>query len=923
MATASSAVILAAVGRVCLLSIAILFPLLSISPATAREAPPWPTYAFEVQFGSGGLTGALESLFSGDQKEALAGEIAIIETYLSDVARELQRLGFPAPPMAQGNRGYIVNLYDYDDKASYAQAWLVGDTCVFRMDISRAFVNGKMEIRLLENMGHELFHCVQYAYPMFGHGQTTGDWIEEATAQAVGQDLLWQLRRQEYPRNNPGQRWGARGYHLPLALPDARLPENNFHYYTESFWRYLAEHFAAKRRGGRAGIEAPPPGQADYSFLHELFLNPPSGPSEAAELTWADIGLEGIFGVGLDRLYPDFVSTFAAYVPARATSKRTPPQQMIESWVDIVFGGCQPVELSMDDPVEVVALDLAPVSAQCILLSSSIPDQVDVSIHVHTDSMRTLRSLVIGTAGGDRVGQPVTFGPPAGGGLMGYWMFRLGMDPPQMLIVSNIFEDAADTRAHKVSLTVSVNGWLSSATDPVAEAPGARAAPATRPAPGATPGQTPGAVADPTRAAAAQRVATGLDSLSAHAINGLNVGFNHEEPPCNRPFVLGACGPNTTINLSLAPGSVGGFEHVSGTGGALAQFLTTLSSVADHGLAESSDAMSAAARAIAETKGSTVMIVMPAIDYGFTGPMEGVQIHVNGAGGDELQAIGPQDVQPGPGWMFPQSGSVMIEEFTPFVLRGRFRAPVVNLTRVDWDTIGDDPTLDVSEVVTGSFVIGAPWRGDPRTVMLQTEDPFELAARDLAEFMPLPGADVAERVRSSAPAAGGSGSASGYTVQPMSPLFSCDCRCAPLESFSALCRSVCEPAVLHCTSLEATRAEFANLASRESAITAATEGLRGQFNAFMNSQNWDPAFQAAMLNAFDQQATARDQRNFVRSMGMPLEQIEEEVDPSVARILRMTRDEYIAELKATNVRPELIPELLQIFDGLQVERRGE
>lgn len=881
------------------------------SPAQPAP-PPWPTYAFEVQYGSGGLVDSIASLFNGDEQAALAGQVKVIEDYLSDAARALQKMGFRAPPMTRGDRGYIVNLFDYGDDQAYAQAGLVGDTCVFRLDLSRAFVRGRMESRLLENVGHELFHCVQSAYPMFGLGLAPQSWITEATAQAIGQDLLWHLRGQEYPRNNPGQRWGGRAYQLPLALRDDRLPKANFHYYTESFWRYLAEHAAAKKRGGRAGAEPPPAKQPpDYSYLHELFLTVPSGRNEAAELTWADIGLEAVFGAGLDRLYPEFVSTFAAYVPPRVGASSTPPEKMAEGWTKLVFGGCKSLELGMSQPVVDVRLDLAPLASRCIRLGSDITDQVDVTIHAHADSMRTLRSLVIGTAGGDRVAQPVIFGPPAGGGIMGYWTFRLGMDPAQVLIVTNVLEDAAETRAQNVSLKVSVNGWLSSATEPDPEAPAAQAARARPKAPR-------GAAPDATRQGAEARVATGLDSLSAYAINGLEVAFNHDEPPCSEPFVLAACGPNTQVNLSLAPGSVGGFAHASGTGGSLAHFMTTLTAVGDHGIERANAEMEAAAQAIAETKGSTVTIVMPAIDYGFTGSMDGVLIHVNGEGGDELQAIGPQDTRPGPGWMFPQSGQVTIEEFTPFALRGRFSAPVVNVTRVNWENIGEDPVLDVSEVVTGSFVISAPWRGDPRAVMLQTENTVELATQDLAAIMPLPGSGVDGSMRSPVPSE--AEFATGYAVQPISALPRCDCSCAPLEPLSPACRPICGPALNHCGATESVRRDAARGFEREAALVEASGGLRERFDAHMQATNADPDFRAAMLEAFDRMGSAREQRNFVRSMGMPLEQTEAEVDPNLERILRMTREEYIDELEATNVPAALHPELLEIFDEYQ--RRG-
>lgn len=426
-------------------------------PAAAQTSPAWPTYQFEIRLGSGGVMGALRGLFSrGLEEEALAEQIAAVESYLSDAARHLQARGLRAPPMQRGDEGYVVNLYDYRDALAVARAGFDGETCTLHIDSSRAFVDGRMERRLLEHAGHELFHCVQNAYALFATNFELGDWIVEATAQALGQDLLWQLRRVEFSRRNPVQRWGGRPYHLPLATR-ARGLAGNFHYYTESLWRYIGEHVAAIARNGRAGVDEVPP---NYSYLHELFQIPLSGVGEAAELTWADEGLAEVVGVGLDRLYADFVSTFAAYVPARARARLgalTTAEQAVERWTSYLFGECKRVELDLANPIAVVALDLQPVSARCVTVASSIADEIDVSIRTRSESTDALRSLVVGIAGGTVVRQLDVGSSPVAGGLIADVTLRLR--PPETLIVSNVLEDVAATRPQRVSLTLNVNGF--------------------------------------------------------------------------------------------------------------------------------------------------------------------------------------------------------------------------------------------------------------------------------------------------------------------------------------------------------------------------------------------------------------------------------------------------------------------------------
>jgi hypothetical protein len=887
----------------------------SAGAAAAQTHPEWPTYAFEVQLNPAGIAGALQGLFSLGAEQELAQPIAEMESYFSDAARHLQKQGFRAPVMARGDRGYVVNLFDYDDfnsdgEIAVARADFDGETCTLRIDLSRAFVDGRMEERLLEHAGHELFHCVQNAYPLFAVNWDIGDWIAEATAQAVGQELLWQLRGIEFSRRNAIQRWGGRFYNLPLATRASGLP-GNFHYYTESLWRYIGEHVAAKARGGRAGVEElrfnGERVYADYSYLDSLFQVSLAGAGEAAELTWADEGLADVVGIGLDRLYANFVSTFAAYVPARAElSAATSPEQAVERWLEYVYGECQVAELDVDAPVAVVELDLQPVSAQCVTLRSSVADQVDVSIHTRSESRDALRSLVIGVGDGTVVRQLGVSGSPVAGGLIGDVTLRLSMNPQQTLIVSNVFEDVAATRRQRISLTLNVNAFETSVTAPTPEARPATTA--VRAAP------------DPVLAAAANQVATGVAALSAHARNGLSVGFDPDAAPCPEPFRFEPCGPTTTVNLSLSPGAAGGFGAASGTGGDLGQFLTTLGGVAANGIAETEQGLAAAAQAIGRTKGSTVHITMPAIDYGFTGSLSNVYIRVNGDGGDDLLSIEPRDVIPGPGRGFPLSGRVTIEEFTPFVMRGRFSAAVVNTSRVGED-LGDDPAFEISDQIDGRFVIGGPWQNDARAQRLQTEDPFELAAQDLAEFAPLQGMDIAALARAASAGAPTSGQATGFSVLPISAFPSCSCGCQPLENVAPACRPICEVAARHCAVIDRFGTADAGAAAREAEIATASDGLREQFGAFMRSQNFDPAFQESLLGAFDQQTSVREQRNFVRSFGMPLEQTPSEIDPEVERVLSLTRDEYRAELVARGVPAALHAELLEAFDEMK-RRQG-
>ncbi|MDP6952826.1 MAG: hypothetical protein QGF53_08705, partial [Alphaproteobacteria bacterium] len=91
-----------------------------------------------------------------------------------------------------------------------------------------------------------------------------------------------------------------------------------------------------------------------------------------------------------------------------------------------------------------------------------------------------------------------------------------------------------------------------------------------------------------------------------------------------------------------------------------------------------------------------LQIVIPAIEYGFSGTADNAQITLADADG-------------------PLSGHVTIEEYTPFMLRGSFSA---------------------ERHIVGTFSVAAPWQGDPRSVSLSASDTADDIRQDLVERFP-------------------------------------------------------------------------------------------------------------------------------------------------------------------------------------------
>src|SRR5690606_24214402 len=147
------------------------------------------------------------------------------------------------------------------------------------------------------------------------------------------------------------------------------------------------------------------------------------------------------------------------------------------------------------------------------------------------------------------------------------------------------------------------------------------------------------------------------------------------------------------------------------------------------GLLNSLEVLRPAAELADSIDGSSVNIMIPLIDYGFSGSFDNAWLRVSRRGGGQYFAIGPQDIMAGPGVACPIAGRVTIEEHTPTLVRGTCAGDLVDMDRVE--RVGDNPTLPVHETIAGTFQIVAPWRGDERVTVVQPGDPFDNVVQDL------------------------------------------------------------------------------------------------------------------------------------------------------------------------------------------------
>ncbi|ULQ46003.1 hypothetical protein JN531_012940 [Flagellatimonas centrodinii] len=764
-------------------------------------AATWPTTEFIFENKNPSVNSVLDSInpFTG-YSSAQEAAVAELERHLSKVASYYQFMGFKAPPLQiidgrKGGKAYRVYLYDYDDKDPIARAGpRPGGSSILLVDLSRAIVDGKPAPRMYEDLAHELFHNVQHAY--ISHAQIDDrDWIVEGQAQAVGMEAARKLAGVDmYKGKEDGFRLGGRPYYKALWQPDLGKKEE---YRTSSFWRYVAEHYAAAKDNGRPGLKPTAP---DYSYLKTVLSQPladrASGPADGQ---WLDRGLRKATGLGLQRMYAAFVSTFAGYVPDRLTkAPGGTAQQAQDNWLKYVFGGCTELALSGRAPSGDTLLPLRKNGARCFKVNVAGTGRADVSLQARAETVAALQALQIGTAGGARIGSAQIVPSPAGGGYLGHWRFRIDSGVPTVFIVSNMAADPATTLNTDLQLNATYSRWVSDLSQPRKQAQASPPSKATSAKAKAAPSKQTRAK-DATRSAARNEVETGLEALSNQTALGAHATFERKRARCVKPFGASSCGPITSIQLSLTPGAMGDMTQTTGTGGGLAQFMAQMTAIADHGALSTDSQWKQAMEEVRDTEGSTVTITIPLIEYGFTGAFDNAEIVVNGgAGRGNLQAKGPEDAIPGRGQEYRQSGRVSIEEFTPYVMRGRFEANLTDLSAVDFSNAGEDMPLPVDRTIRGEFVIAAPWEGDPEAAdyLQQTT---EAGMQDLSQAFPALGnQDLASIMPPDARGGQPGGTGGNLPSSPVQDFPRCACDCQPIATLSPECKPICKVKLLAC-----------------------------------------------------------------------------------------------------------------------------
>lgn len=818
-----------------------LFLILLFMHAPARSEE-WPVKKFEVFIG-------VPFSSSNENQESIASSTADwwewdeamtpsnpmsnqvkreVEAYLTEIATTLEQMGFKPPviePVLTINGEPTFRVY-YFDYAGVSPARRRSDDCgrvrpTVQLNANKFLENGGIPPKSYQDLAHELFHGVQAGYPLFraNCGGGLGAWIGEGTAQAMGADLAaWSSRNVNYPNGSGdwiGHRWGLREYSAPLIeMQTTDVRKKSRAYGASSFWRYLAEYAASS---GAAGTKAIKP---DYSYLIQFFNSSLAGQrSEANDMAWLHGQLKayGRIGLGLDRIYPNFSSTFAAYINTRTKPPGRTPAQNQDRWLAAMFtdNQCPEIRLNDNHPVTRAPLEIKAFASGCFRLSLAYSQPTDIQITVTEASRLSLEGLSIGTENGAVVAQPNMI--ELGGEWSATWIFNMQVSlEPSVFVITNMRDDPVDT----LDLTAQIEFAPTSSKNnlavygpapppygpqqPEAASPGPSTMSEPAPSPNQAPAQSSGEGEIITMESQSERVGeqieTGLQSLSPNMAHGNTMARHPKQAPCADAFKFVACGPHTSIGLDMVPGMYGSGVQNTGRGGIFGQFASMLSGAAAAGPENTGNEIREAAELADSFDGASVSIVIPLIDYGFTGSFSNASLRVSRKNRGQYKAVGPQDIEPGPGRMFPLSGRVTIEEYTPSLLRGSYSGNLVDMDRVN--LTGDDESLPIHQTIEGSFQIVATWQGDERIAVQGAEDPVESVLKDVQEM--IPGIDP-QYMRDLMAAQGANpdlgGNDSGGKTVYIEPACDCSCNAPPQER---QCLKVCAGTIAACAGLMAT-----------------------------------------------------------------------------------------------------------------------
>ena len=775
-------------------------------------AAPWPTKKFDIYKGDPGF-------FSRDDEDELPqqSELNKLENFLEYAANRLEAWGFPAPNLELVSTDTCRRCYRIYLDEIPTQNIFSTDTLGATSDIGWTYANGDKTVIQLERRllvledeftldasayfvaAHELFHAIQYNTPHWRDAEAdasglpinltnrTGKWIGEGTSDAIALYLyetyplrstleaIVESRKQQIidlkkldkkqlkaakdqirfdAQKRDWRILGVRTYNEPLPIKadaSGRLKD----YYTSSFWRYLAEVYAARKQWTGDYQPAPTREDADFSYLADFFARDYVDNSETVETAWLDSFLkeDDQFGQPLGQTYAEFVTSLANYWQDRNKDAHI----RWEAWMAMYFQkSCPVVSFPPGRPSLSLKFEISELSSNCILLKQDRGyEPLAIDIQIETASAADIEALWIGIPEEHRVSRRAVVEPDtARNKSLGIWRnYIVSPDGSTLVIIAN----AVDSKPIKGLLRVTMN----------------KRDQHTQNVPAADPSGDP--VEGKTALAMRMEAAGTETSLSGQ-------------------FAMQMQESDTFLDIRLgsSPVILDSMAGLHGSGGFVDQLLVSASALKNM-MPTINGALAANAGTLNTVPGAEVFIRIPRIEYGFTGTVEGARIRYSGGTGPDLYAIGPQDSDPGPQQVFDPSSIVTITEYSPEVLVGSYRANLVDPELAPAQKQQARPVLRTVSTVEEQFAISAPWVQLSDTATAMPVDPWGELESGLMKRMPqdLKGAgrDIAaeaRRVSEEDREPDFSSIKSGLSA----PSGTCDCSCAGLDALNRMGEAV-------------------------------------------------------------------------------------------------------------------------------------
>ena len=778
----------------------------------------WPTTRFKVFAGNpytGPNSNAIGDPGRGgfdyiefeDLSETLSAEARLeIESAFTEAAQWYKKMGLPAPvlePLKEDEEGLFYQVY-VCKRASLPNFSSCGDNpppaarpagsysafCDSPGSRSKYMVINRVKAidgsELTEEgyqtIAHELMHAI-LANTKFGKRNRSCSvryWITEGIPDAISFDLVekkgWETR---YSPNNTNdyilKEYGIRAYSKSVA-------EHNEEdkYTTSSFWRFVAD-----LNGGWKELLTDPKGKGLFdSTMPGRRADDRSREDWKAEVDWLNRALDGKFSRDLSEVYSLFVNNIIFRIPPVEDYRDKSPEQTLPRWAELLYGQCAIVNLK-GNTRQTITLELEELSAGCIVVEPlDVPGLIQVSFQSSSPDESLLKDIRIGQAGTAidvRALRASTKDDIAPGYLAGWLGYQQDGQKRTFYVVSNVALDAKNTKPRMVTLTVTrteiYNNGIATAPLPVARV-------AERPMKPSFKKHARSLVQQQaaTRRMIEEQMNLDKESLNPNVDSAVNTSRRLNHPDCEEPFKYSVCGPHLIISLGLMPGTFIVPGQTNTQGGPAAQVFAAMQAMSATSLNAGADAQ-ALSDWLDSIDGNKVGIAIPLIDYGYSGTISNAAINVGMSGGKTLRAIGPPDENS----RTELRGSVTIDEYSPFVISGSFRAPLA-----EFDESG---AYRSQETISGRFTSAAPWLNDERVTFEM--DSIQEMADDIADTMGIP-AGMINAMKEDGTMPGYSSSGTNTGAGGSSTEVGCNCECSTKPFADELCELYCEEEFAAC-----------------------------------------------------------------------------------------------------------------------------